>query len=327
MSEAFDQLRAEGFRIGPDKLHRLRVFGIHSTRCGREYRISDAALTDLRYLLSIERNMQLARDHDGLCLELAYRNYHTIPWDRVHQGARDRVEAALAKIDRELHRANDWAGLGFHPRRIQHLARQLANHFVPKRTIKADPAYQLARDLTEQVACMILPVTYNDSTFAERDVIRLITMMRVAESAAIEFAPKAMVLLEQVTPWLRQGRHSHFQIVTSGDAPEAEVRAAVQTMRIQALLIARLETAGVQTPFRPVPSYPIVEDASEFGAMDAALRSLSYAGAFEVSHDPRGIANMAAYLAGDTQGIDTAIDSLATSYKLVPTVIGVDHAK
>ncbi len=271
--------------------------------------------------------MQLARDHDGLCLELAYRNYHTIPWDRVHRGARDRISAALAKVDRELHRANSWSGIGFHPRRIPHLARQLANEFVPKRKIKADPAYQLARDLTEHAARMLLPVAYNEGAFFERDVIRLLTMMRVDESAAIEFAPKAMLLLDQITPWLRQGRHSHFQIVTSGDAPEPEVRAAVQTMQMQALLIGRLEAAGVRVPIRPVPSYPIVEDASEFEATDAALRSLAYAGAFDVSHDERGIANMAAYLAGDTQGIDTAIDSFATTYKLVPKVIGVDHAQ
>ena len=105
MSQALDQLRAAGFTIGPGKLHRLRVFGIRSTRCGREYRISEAALTDLRYILSIERFMQLVRDHNGLCLELAYRNYHTIPWDRVHRGARDRVAAVLATLDRELHRA------------------------------------------------------------------------------------------------------------------------------------------------------------------------------------------------------------------------------
>ena len=60
---------------------------------------------------------------------------------------------------------------------------------MPKRKIKADPAYQLARDLTEHSTRMLLPVVYNEGAFAERDVIRLLTMMRVDESAALEFAP------------------------------------------------------------------------------------------------------------------------------------------
>ncbi len=75
------------------------------------------------------------------------------------------------------------------------------------------------------------------------------------------------------------------------------------------------------------PQLPDPRRCFRFGTMDGALRSLAYAGAFEVSHDAGGIANMAAYLAGDTQGIDTALNSFATTYKLVPKVIGVDHAQ
>ena len=52
---------------------------------------------------------------------------------------------------------------------------------MPKRKIKADPAYQLARDLTEHSTRMLLPVVYNEGAFAERDVIRLRTNYRKDE--------------------------------------------------------------------------------------------------------------------------------------------------
>jgi hypothetical protein len=35
-------------------------------------------------------------------LELAYRGYHTIPWERVHDSARKRVEILLNTINRDL---------------------------------------------------------------------------------------------------------------------------------------------------------------------------------------------------------------------------------
>jgi glycosyltransferase involved in cell wall biosynthesis len=326
LSDAVDQLRAEGFRIGPDKLHRLRVFGIRSTRDGRNYRITAAALADLRYVLSIERAMQFARDWDGLSLELAYREYHTIPWGRAHRGACDRIEAAFARIDRELHRANDWSALGFHKRRVPHLANQLANHFVPKQKINVNPNYQNVHDIIDHLARMLLPVIYNDEPFLERDVIRLIVMSRVPEEDAIKLAPLAMKLLEQITPFLRQGRTNKLKIVTSGDATECEVRDAVRMMRTYAMLGAALKVAGVSTPIRPVPSYPHLEDLLEFTTVDAALRSVMYAAAFDTSHHQQALENVARFQAGEAPEINTAIESLAATWKLVPKVLGVDHA-
>jgi hypothetical protein len=325
LSEALEQLRADGFRIGADKLQRLSVFGIHSTRRGRRHYLDARSFADLRYVLEIERRGLFARDHDGLCLELGYRAYRTVPWDRVHRGARDRASTVFARIDRELHRANNWPGSGFPPRRIPHLAHQLARHFVPDRKIAADPAYKLARDITEHCACMLLRVAYNNESFTERDLIRLLLMLRAEEKPATEFAPKAMIFLHAIEPWIREKR-SQFSIAVGGHATESDIQAAIDVLRFFSRLFSRLADGGVQVPFHAVPDYPKLE-TEPMSAVDIGLRSLSYAAAFDVSRSESGPENIARYANGDTEAIDKAIDDFITLFALIPKVIGVDNAK
>ncbi|MFZ0366013.1 MAG: hypothetical protein WAL67_17575 [Candidatus Cybelea sp.] len=327
MSEALDQLRAEGFAIGPGKLHRFSCFGIRSTRDGRAYRISPQSLADLRYILHIERALQLGRDHDGLCLELAYRSYHTIPWNRVHRGAHDRVAGMFAKIDRELHRSNNWNGLGFHPRRIPHLARQLARHYIPKRKVASDPAYGLARNLLEQGLEMLLAVAYNETSFSERNMRRLLITAGALEPAALQLSSQLTPLLDLTCPTIRVGRTSVFQAILQTEPDGDEIQAAVQTMRLLPRLSDRMKAAGMPLSVPAAPDYPLLEpNGTPPARVGASLHALAYAGALFLNSDRERYLNLQTYLAGERPEYDSAIDAMGAAIAKIPKVIGIRNA-
>jgi hypothetical protein len=51
---------------------------------------------------------------------------------------------------------------------------------------------------------MLLRVMYNHEAFSERDVVRLLVMVRVEEKVALGFASTAMPVLNQLAPWCRK---------------------------------------------------------------------------------------------------------------------------
>jgi hypothetical protein len=328
LSAGLEQLRAEGFYVSPDKLHRFRCFGVSSTRDGRLYRISPQALADLRYILQIERTFQLSRDHDGLCLELATRSYPTVPWRRVHEGARKGVASLFAIIDRELHRANDWSGIGFHPRRIPHLARQLANHFIPKSKIAVDPAYGIAWDLVELCLQMLLRVAYNDEPFNGRDVRRLLMMLRMSEKEAMDLSAKAMPLLAVASPMIRMNHKNLFQATLKSEPDVLEVQAAVRTVRTFPKFFDQMKAAGVQVTIPPVEDYPTIEENDSANVrVSSALRSVAYATAFDINRYEDARRNVKLYQTGEANSpVDNAINQLGATFTMLPKVIGLPDA-
>jgi hypothetical protein len=95
VEQALSTLRAEGYTISEDSLQRFGEFGVESICDASRYYLTRKAVDDLRYIRQIERKYRLERDRDGLALELAYRGYHSVPWERVHNSARKRVEIVL----------------------------------------------------------------------------------------------------------------------------------------------------------------------------------------------------------------------------------------
>jgi hypothetical protein len=328
LSEALAQLGREGFRVSPDRLQRFRCFGIRSKRVGRRYHVEEQTLDDLRYVLRIERAFQLARDHDSLSLELAYRSYHTVPWERVHRGSRKSVASMLAKADRELHRANDWGAVGFHKRRIPHLAKQLARHYIPDHKIKHDPSNGLARQLLTLVADMLLRVMYHDELLAERDVLRLLYMLGAPDPGAIELARKATAMLNTACPLLRLGISNPFQAVLQTDPEIVEIQAAVHTMRQLPIMVGSMSAAGIPVPVPTLVDYPNFDpDESIFKRIDSAIHNLNYAAACFFNRDQNIRRNLALYFAGDLPVMDTAIKETANFLAIVPKAIKVQHGK
>lgn len=326
LKDALALLTLEGFRISPDRLQRFRCFGIRSKRVGRGYHLESQTRDDLRYVLRVERAFQLARDHDSLSLELAHRSYHTVPWERVHRGARKSVAAAMAKMDRELHRANNWSGVGFHPRRIPHLARQLARHYMPDHKIKQDPSNKLARDLLVVVAEMFLRTTYHDEPFAERDVLRLLYMLGASDPAAITLAAKLTPMLNTVCPLFRLTVLNPFQAVLQTDPTTEEIQAAVHTMRQLPLMVQSMSAAGLPVPVPSIVDYPDFEaDASTFKRVDSALHSLSYAAACFFNSNDGTRTTLQRYFAGELPAVDIAIKEAATMVHFIPQAIKVQH--
>jgi hypothetical protein len=326
LKEARAQLELEGFRVGPDRLQRFRCFGIRSKRVGRDYHLEPQMLDDLRYVLSIERAFQLDRDHDCLSLELAYRAYHTIPWERVHRGARKNVADAMAKVDRILHRANNWTDVGFDKDRIPHLARQLARHYIPNYKIKQDPSNGLARNLIRIVAGMFLRATYHDEPFAERDVLRLLYMLGASDPGAMNIASRYTPMLNTVYPLFRLTIRNPFQAVLQTEPPAEGVQAAVQTMRRFPQMVQSMSAAGIPATVPLIVDYPNFEAAgSTFKRVDSALHSLSYAAACFFNSNMGTRATLERYFAGDLPAVDTAIKEVGTIVQFIPQAIKVQH--
>jgi hypothetical protein len=329
LRDGLNQLQADGYTIGLDKLQRFRCFGVGSTRIGRIYRLSPQALSDLRYVLEIERRFHLVRDHDALCLQLASRGYPHVPLRRAHDGARKRVAGMFAITDRELHRANDWSGDGFHPRRIPHLARQLARHYIPKNKIGGNPAYGPARDLLQHVFQMLLRVAYNGQEFQERDVLRLLQMLRAPESEAIDLAPRAAYMLNLVAPMIRIGHDNFFQTILRSDPSDAQIEAALRTMRLFPKLLSRISAAGITVSLPSLREYPLVETEQDGlrHPLNSALLSAMYAAAFDLSANEEARQRFERYNAGDTQTIDHTLDQMGATITMIPKVLGLDNAK
>ena len=170
VSVALRDLRAEGHEVTPDKLQRLRAFGIATAQLRNRWYFTPEALRDLRYVLEVEQAFGLARNHDGLALELAYLGYHTVPWDRVHASAQKRVATFQAYLDRTMHRANNWYAPGFHERRIPNLARQLARHAIPESAVEQAQRMAVLRSALERLLRALLEAAYLDKPFRERDI-------------------------------------------------------------------------------------------------------------------------------------------------------------
>lgn len=301
LSNALRHLRVAGYNVGTDKMQRLRGFGIESSRVGRGYVLSSSTYECLTFLLAVEKSLRLERNHDALALELAFRGYPVIPWDRVHAAAQKHVERLLALVNRELHRFNDRYGSGFHSRRIPHLAKQLARHYIPPQAVRGFPARLGLRETLERAFALILRVVYCGEGFTSIEVQKVLDDFGFETQAAQQLAAMVAPLLHEIQPFLLLNGQNSFLSAIREPADESDVRATVAFMNNLASLIEGIDSAlGTQWASTLLSSrYPEVPSpAPAFPKTVVFAHALFYSTAFLLRADPQTSQELSLYSAG-----------------------------
>jgi hypothetical protein len=311
LREAIASLRNQGFEIGPDKLHRWRYFGIASFRSGRSNSMNAAVYRNLEYVLQIEGRFGFARNHHALALELAYRRYPTIPWDRVHDGARKELRTFFNGVSRELHRIDDSSGDGFLSPRFKQLASKIARRFIPNRKIKEDPSRKLPRDVIAQVANLWLRVAYNNEIIEDYKIRPILYTMGAKDPAALDAATDIAKLLSQVVPILRLGSVTTFDKVLEPRFSVEQIRTTVETMHTLYGFNAHMREAGVSLFESQTVAYPAIEGDTSSHRIDVALRGMMYAGAAYFEETPLVKNAIDLLKSGQLRDVSAPIDALA----------------
>jgi hypothetical protein len=319
VTEAMAVLKGNGVQISPDKLQRWRCFGIESVRVGRANYLDPPVYRNLQYILEIERRFGFSRDHDGLALELAYRRYPTVPWDRVHDGACKELRIMFNKFSRELYRIDNSSG--FVAPRANHLARMIARRYIPDRKIKEGPSRKVARDILVRVAELWLRVTYNNESIKDYQIRPILYIMGGHDPLVIPLAASIAVLLNIVVPILRVNHRNSLHEVLESDFDIARIQATVSAMRSIFALNQQLWIAGVAAFESHTVDYPSIEDV-ELGSdrTDISLRSMIYAGAAYLEADPAAKPAMDLFKAGTPPDLSVPIAQLAGLKNAITTV-------
>ncbi|HLY03964.1 MAG TPA: hypothetical protein VKR56_15875 [Candidatus Cybelea sp.] len=325
--QALEALRAEGYTISEDTLHRFGEFGISSICDGSRYYLARKAVDDIRYVREVERKYRLERDRDGLALELAYRGYHTIPWERVHNSARKRVEMVQNTINRGLYRANDWASGGFPLRRIPHLAEQLTSWLIPKNKEPHSPRQLAEREMVRKVLSMALRVVYTDQVFAAHDLRKLLMDTGLPEELALKTSSEEnMNALNTLCPFLRMAFDNVFRLTLAAGAPIAEVQATVQTMRAArqtSLTLVRKAGLSVKDELLFVEDYPTIEPGG--AKTDFMSHNLYYAVVLLIGRKPEAAEKLTGAIAGNDDSLENVFESVATLKSLVARLIELTY--
>lgn len=327
VGQALDVLRAEGYSISEDTLHRFGEFGVNSICDGSRFCLTRQAVDDIRYIREIERKYGLSRDRDGLALELAYRGYHTVPWERVHRSARKRVEIMLNLIHRALYRANDWPATGFPVQRIPHLAAQLTSWFVPKSKEPQSPRQLAEREIVRKVISMALRVAYSDQVFTAYDLRRLLMDTGLPEDKALEISSEDnMNTLNTLCSFLRMAFDNRLRLIVARDASVAEVEATVAMMRAARQTTPELlKKAGLSSKddIFVVEDYPIVEPGGEKTSF--MFHNEYYAVVMLINQKPDAVEKLTGAIDGTDDTLDKLFESVATLKNLVMRLIELTY--
>lgn len=327
MRQALSALRAEGYAISEDTLQRFGEFGVTSICDGSRYYLTRNAVDDLRYLRQIERKYKLERDHDGLALELAYRGYHTVPWDRVHASARKRTEIVLNTINRGLYRANDWPANGFPLRRIPHLAAQLTSWFIPKIKGPQSPRQLAEKEIARRVISMILRVAYSEQTFTATDLRKLLMDTGLPERLALDISSDDnMKALNTLCPFLRMAFDNAFRLGLATHIPEAEVQATVQMMRAAkdtVLALVRKTGFPLKDDLFAVRDYPTIEPGG--AKADFMLRNGYYAVILLIRREPEAMKKISGAISKSDDSLEKLFEGIAILKALVARLIEVTY--
>ncbi len=330
VADAIAELSVEGFELSPDRWQRLKTpYGIAMT--GKAC-ISERGMCDLRFVLRVEKAFSLERDHDGLAFELACLGYHTVPLPRVHVSGCKRVALMQSAFDRELHRRNDWSGPGFHPRRIPHLAKQLAHSVIPRSVIKRSPRMGALHTALAHLFCILLDAAYNNTSITERSILGVALDAGLHEGDVMPLLPVAANLLNMARPYFLIDGQNRFpkNMLTE---PSAEViQSTLSIMRQFGPLITRITAALGVTLTVDVGLYP--EANLRFESADSALtmhylNTWVYALAYDTLTTPVALARLRGFVADDTDELDSALSSITsirdTTARLVAGYRGGDE--
>jgi len=326
LAEVLRDLRASGYAISADKLQRLRPFGLRTKRVGRHYYVSAATVRDLRYVLDVEAAFGLARNHDALALELAYRGYLRIPWKRVHTAAQKEVRYQLNRIDRAFHRLSKSKKAAFSETRVIALSKQLARHLIPDRKLDEDISNGLNRELLEKVFEMLLLASYFDRPFAARDIRKLLQATGLPEPAALTLAQQIASLLNSERSLFRIDKNSAFRKAVSRAAKASKIRATVDMMRKLRALLDEVGGLNRNPVLAGVTDYPNFEHSEEGRPkVEVALHAVYYACVFALLNHPEAQATIKRYLAGEALDMSTPLAQLGAAIDMIPKIVRMQY--
>jgi hypothetical protein len=323
MGQAISRLRSDGFPVSAYKLQRWRCFGIATFRRGRGYFFEPNVLRNLRYILDIERLFGFEHDHNGLALELAYRRYPTIPWERVHESARKKLKTMFNGLNRELHKIDGSDGSTFALRRIPHAARSLVRRYITNKQVRERPSLADGRDALEKIVALWLRVSYNNESITEAKLLPILYGMRVRDPNAVPLATILAKTANQVIPLLQVVHRGPLSDLLDREFDTDDIRYTVASMRVIYSLAAPMWEAGVSAFQSYAIDYPAIENAAADPRTDVTLRGLMYAGAVFITGSPMGKAMIDHQLAGNSFDVSPAIRSfVAMKDAALPRIFG-----
>lgn len=323
------RLRAEGYAIRSDRRQRLCEFGITTVRRGRTYFLENATADNLRFILEVERRFQLYRDRDGLAFELACLGYPVVPLERVHRAVAKRVRRVLSHVNRELRHFDNWSGVTFPARRIEHVAKKLAKHYASDAWIADNPKRVVLRDVLQLLFDMLIRASYLNEPFTERAVMKVLFLLGATETTdATSLAQNAVQMLELARPMLLIGEKNLFFVSVQDHPSTEEVRSTLAMMQGIAPLLEGISAKFNGPIALTLPTYPALPDIAELGARQTfALQAFTYACAHAMRMDPEAVERVQRWLRGEEPEIETAVDQLAGTRNLFMSLVKEQYGK
>lgn len=326
LEDVVHELRASGHALSPDKLQRLRVFGIGSKREGRRYYLNAETIQRLSYLLNVEATFSLARNHNALALELAYRGYPVLPWKRVHTGAQNEVRHFFNMIDRMFQRITGRKKSALTDQRIVKLSRQVARHLIPDARLDEKLSSGLGRELLERALEIILCAAYLDQDVRQGDVESILIDTKLTHEDARKVAALFGPLFNKLRPTLRMKDNAFLRAIR-GPTTVTMVKATIDAMRQLRRLAQMMNTALT------ISSDPTVEDYPNFSKPQSGSPRITvtghafyYACARWVLNSDEGVANLGRLATGERQ-ITDVLANLSFISSAIPKTIGMQYEK
>ena len=323
LDKALADLRSSGHALSPDKLQRLRPFGITSKRVGRTYYFSDQTMRRLSYLLEVEAAFGLTRKHNALALELAYRRYPIIPWRRAHVGARNAVRQFFNMIDRSFQRMTGNKKSAPTERHVVHLSRQMARQLIPDECLDQKLSSGLSRELLEKVLEIILRAAYLDQDAQESEVERLLANTGLKDDDARKNTVLLVPLFNKLRPTLRMDNNA-FRNAIEEKTNVSVIRATIDAMRKLQGLAQQTGIALTGSSPPTVEDYPIFSQPEQNYARVAVVsHAFSYACTRWVLNSAEGATNLSR-LNGDLS-INEILTDASFIKSAVPKTIGMQY--
>lgn len=342
LEDVTSELRASGYAVSADKLQRLRDFGVRSKRVGRRYYMSDETIQRLSYLLYVEKTFGLARNHNALALELAYRSYPVIPWKRAHTGAQNEVRHFINTIDRAFQRITGKRKSLPTEKHVIKLSRQIARLFIPNTRLdekqRSGPDRELikrnltvkelssglSRELLERVLEIVLRAAYLDQDARQCDIEGILTDNGLTDEAALNIATQLAPLFNKLRSTLRMKDNEFFRAIlkpTSITTIKATV-SAMRSLRTFAKILNRSLTISSDPTVEDYPSF--VNPETPNGRLTATGHAFFYASTRWVINHEDGSVNLARLATGELQ-MTELLKNLSFLTWAIPQAIGEQY--
>jgi hypothetical protein len=274
--------------------------------------------------LNIEATYSLARNHNALALELSYRGYPVVPWERVHAGAQTGACHFFNMIEREFQRMTGSRKSVPTDQRIVKLSRRLARQMIPDTRLDEVLSSGLSRELLERVLEIILRAAYLDQDARQRDVESILIDSNLTRQDARKVAVLLVPLFNQLRPTLRINDNAFLSVIRRPSSIRA-IKATISAMRQLRTLGTMMNSALSIESDSYVEDYPkIANSAFSNTKLTVIGHCFFYACTRWVLNSREGAVNLKRLAVGKLPMTDLLanLDSLTTD---IPKAIGMQY--